>query len=159
MARQQSMFIICARDVDKKGRFAEEPGPTTYLRVPLDARSYDTSHVVKNKKTWRLAVAAAADGVQDDITDTTGDVLVFVHGYNNDMNAITWRTRTLQTTLAAQGWRGQVIAFDWPSDNSTLNYLEDRHDAAAVATQMVNDGIALLSEAQSDTDHPCKLNV
>src|SRR6202008_3844112 len=130
----ESMFIISARDTDKKGRFVAEPGPTRYLRVPLDASSYDTSHEVKSRQKWRLTVAAAADGVQDDITDTTGDILVFVHGYNNDMPAITWRTRTLQATLRAQAWRGQVIAFDWPSDNSTLNYLEDRHDAARGAT-------------------------
>lgn len=159
MAAKESLFIICARDADKKGRFAAEPGPTRYLRVPLEARSYDMSHEIKSRQKWRLAVAAAADGIQDEITGTSGDVLVFVHGYNNGLDAVTWRTRTLQTTLRAQAWRGQVIAFDWPSDNSTLNYLEDRSDAAAVADRMVNDAIALLVEAQHDTARPCQLNV
>ena len=159
MAIKQSMFIICARDADRKGKFVAEPGPTRYLRVPLDAQSYDTSHEIKSREKWRLAVRAAADGTEDEVTGITGDVLVFVHGYNNGLGAITWRTRTLQNTLKAQAWRGQVISFDWPSDNSTLNYLEDRSDAAKVADRMVNDGIALLAEAQQDAVHPCTINI
>jgi len=159
MATQASNFIICTRDVDSRGRFVAEPGPTRYLRVPQGLRKYDPTHEVKSRDRWRLAVRAAADGVEDEITGTTGDVLVFVHGYNNDMDAITWRTETLQSTLLAQGWRGVVISFDWPSDNSTLNYLEDRADAAEVADRMVSDAIGLLVEAQQDTEHPCKINV
>lgn len=159
MATPKSNFIICTRDVDSRGRFVAEPGDTRYLRVPQGVRKYDPSHEVKNRDKWRLAVRAAADGVEDEITGTTGDVLVFVHGYNNDMSAITWRTETLQNTLAAQGWRGLVIAFDWPSDNSTLNYLEDRSDASEVAQRMVGDAIGLLIDAQQDPAHPCKINV
>jgi esterase/lipase superfamily enzyme len=159
MATRKSNFIICTRDVDRRGRFVGEPGATRYLRVPKGVRKYDPSYEVKSRDKWRLAVRAAADGEEDDVSGTTGDVLVFVHGYNNDMDAITWRTETLQSTLAQQGWRGLVAAFDWPSENSTLNYLEDRSDAAAVADRMVSDAIALLVEAQSDTEHPCKINI
>lgn len=159
MAKQASNFIICTRDVDSRGRFVAEPGATRYLRVPQGIRRYDPSHEVKSRDRWRLAVRAAADGVEDEISGTTGDVLVFVHGYNNDMDAITWRTETLQNTLKQQGWRGLVIAFDWPSDNSTLNYLEDRSDAAEVANRMVSDAIQLLVEAQGDVENPCKINV
>lgn len=159
MGTNSSNFIITTRELSSKGRFLNEPGPTNFLRVPKGLRSYDSSHIVKSRDRWRLAVRAAADGVEDEITGTTGDVLVFVHGYNNDMNAITWRTETLQSTLNRQGWKGLVIAFDWPSDNSTLNYLEDRADAATVADRMVTDAIGLLVEAQQDTEHPCKINV
>jgi len=159
MATQKSNFIICTRDVDRRGRFVAEPGTTRYLRVPKGLRRYDPSFEVKSRDRWRLAVRAAADGVEDEVSGTTGDVLVFVHGYNNDMDAITWRTETLQSTLAQQGWRGLVLAFDWPSDNSTLNYLEDRSDAAEVADRMVSDAIQLLVEAQGDQENPCKINV
>jgi esterase/lipase superfamily enzyme len=159
MVEKASNFIICARDLDKKGRFVSEPGETRYLRVPQGLRVYDATFEVKHREKWRLAVRAAADGKEDDITGTTGDVLVFVHGYNNDMDAITWRTETLQATLREQGWRGLVIAFDWPSDNSTLNYIEDRSDASTVADRMVTDAIELLVEAQEDPKNPCKLNV
>jgi esterase/lipase superfamily enzyme len=159
MASAGSNFIICTRDTDRKGRFVAEPGDTRYLRVPPGVRRYDTSHEVKSRERWRLAVRAAADGVEDELTGSTGNVLVFVHGYNNDMSAITWRTEMLQSTLRAQGWQGVVIAFDWPSDNSTLNYLEDRSDASSVADRMVSDSIRLLVEAQQDEQNPCKLNV
>ncbi len=159
MVTSTSNFIICTRDVDSRGRFTAEPGATRYLRVPQGLRKYDPSHEVKSRDRWRLAVRAAADGVEDEITGTTGDVLVFVHGYNNDMEAITWRTEALQAGLSEQGWRGKVIAFDWPSDNSTLNYLEDRSDAAEVADRMVGDAIGLLVDAQSDAANPCKINV
>jgi len=153
-----SNFIICTRDVDSRGRFVAEPGPTRFLRVPQGQRKYDPSAEIKRDR-WRLAVRAAADGEEDEITGSSGDVLVFVHGYNNDMDAITWRTETLQQTMAAQGWRGVVVAFDWPSDNSTLNYLEDRSDAAAVADHMVTDAIGMLADMQTDTEQPCKINV
>jgi pimeloyl-ACP methyl ester carboxylesterase len=155
----QNNFIICTRDVDRRNRFKSEPGKTRFLRVPKGLRTYDPSYEIKSPDKWRLAVRAAADGVEDEVTGTTGNVLVFVHGYNNDMNAITWRTEKLQETLTAQGWNGVVIAFDWPSDNSTLNYLEDRSDAAQVAELMVTDAVQLLAVAQNDQAHPCKLNV
>ena len=159
MPSATSNFIICTRDADKRGRFRSEPGPTRFLRVPKGVRKYDTSCEIKSRDRWRLAVRAAADGVEDDITGTTGDVLVFVHGYNNTLDAITWRTEALQDSLKAQGWKGVVIAFDWPSNNSTLNYLEDRSDASEVAERMVTDSIELLLEAQNDTKNPCKLNI
>ncbi|MEX5684106.1 alpha/beta hydrolase [Pseudomonas silesiensis] len=82
-------------------------------------------------------VIATADGVEDEITGLTGDILFFVHGYNNDIPTVLWRTKTLQASLAAQGQKGLVVGFDWLSDNSTLNYLEDRSDAAKVAEQRV----------------------
>ncbi|HEX7867738.1 MAG TPA: alpha/beta fold hydrolase [Variovorax sp.] len=159
MATSSSNFIICTRDVDSRGRFVAEPGPTRYLRVPAGTRKYDTSFEVKSRDKWRLAVRAASDGQEDEITGSTGDVLVFVHGYNNDMEAVTWRTETLQATLRAQGWRGMVLAFDWPSDNATLNYIEDRSDASSVAERMVDDAIELLVNAQNDDKNPCKVNV
>lgn len=159
MANLKSNFIICTRDVDRRGRFVAEPGDTRFLRVPKGLRSYSPSHEIKSRDRWRLAVRAAADGKEDELTGSTGDVLVFVHGYNNDMEAITWRTEAMQRTLTAQGWGGLVIAFDWPSDNYTLNYLEDRADAAQVADRMVSDAIQLLVEAQHDDKHPCTINV
>jgi len=105
---------------------------------------------------------AAADGVEDEITGTSGDILVFVHGYNNDIETVLARTRMLQSTLAAQGWKGLVVGFDWPSDNSTLNYLEDRSDAADVSLRLVQESLELLIDAQVPSTpgvEPCRLNV
>jgi esterase/lipase superfamily enzyme len=79
-----------------------------------------------------------------------------VHGYNNDIGVVLQRQRRLQADLRAEGWRGIVVAFDWPSDNKTLNYLEDRADAAAVASQLVTHGIAPMAIGQLSG---CKTNV
>ena len=90
-----------------------------------------------------------------------GSVLVFVHGYNNDIQTVLWRTRKLQETLAHQGWKGVVVGFDWPSDNSTLNYHEDRSDAAQVALQLVTECLGLLVAGQKPRHgkRACQLDV
>jgi pimeloyl-ACP methyl ester carboxylesterase len=154
-------FIICARYQDKDGAYQPAPGPTRFLRVARTANDYSTAKVLKRDQ-WRTAVADAADGDEDEITGMTGDVLVFVHGYNNDIPIVLWRTRTLQDTLAKAGWKGLVVGFDWPSDNSTLNYHEDRWDASAVALGIVTDAIQLLVEAQDPAKNQgkaCTINV
>jgi pimeloyl-ACP methyl ester carboxylesterase len=157
----RSDFVICTRDRKRDGTFIAEPGDTRFLRVPHAATDYANAKIVTSDR-WRLSVRDAADGEEDEVTGTCGDVLVFVHGYNNDIPTVLWRTRTLQQTLTQAGWRGVVVAFDWPSENQTLNYLEDRSDAAGVANRIVNDVIKLLVEAQAvprtDAD-ACRLNI
>lgn len=85
-----------------------------------------------------------------------GDVLIFIHGYNNTIETVTKRQRYLQEDLAAEGFHGLVVSFDWPSADSTLNYLEDRWDAAAVATKLVTHGIQALAPGQQ---HGCETNI
>ena len=155
-----STYLICTRDV-YKGKFGEEPGDTTFLRVPGSARQYDPSHAVARNR-WTKLVIASADGVEDEITGATGDILFFVHGYNNDIPTVLWRTRILQQTLTAQGWRGLVVGYDWPSGNDTLNYLEDREDAQHVAVTLVDEALEILVGAQFPEDAsqpPCTINV
>jgi esterase/lipase superfamily enzyme len=84
-----------------------------------------------------------------------------VHGYNNTTESVLNRTRMLSQTLQQAGWKGLVIAFDWPSDNSTLNYLEDRSDAADTALKLTKDALALMIDAQDPTSGaaPCTLNI
>src|SRR5438094_8697996 len=114
-------YVICAREV-KGGQFTAEPGPLTYLRVPRDeARSRPTMQI--SQRRWVRDVRDAADGLADEKINPEGDVLIFVHGYNNDIPVILKRQRRLQDDLHGENWRGLVVAFDWPSDNSTLNYL------------------------------------
>ncbi len=157
----RNTFLICTRDVDKDGAFVAEPGDTRFLQVPLARREYSSADVVP-KDAWQKKVIAAADGEEDEITGSTGDILFFVHGYNNDVETILWRTRTLQESLSAQGWKGLVVGFDWPSDNSTLNYLEDRYDASQVAQRLVDDALQIVVDAQFPVDpkaRPCTINV
>ncbi|MFN4329263.1 MAG: alpha/beta hydrolase [Limnobacter sp.] len=154
-------FLICTRDIDENGVFLDEPGNTTYLKVPAEKREYSSRDAI-SKERWTRAVVAAADGEEDEITGSTGDILFFVHGYNNDIKTVLWRTRVLQDSLAAQGWNGLVVGFDWPSANSTLNYLEDRYDASRVSHRLVEEGLQIVVDAQFPVDpkvSSCTINL
>ena len=154
-------FVISCRNI-RRGRFGAEPDRIRYLRVPKDADDILPKHESSSKKRWRNGVITSANREIDPLSDSCGDVLVFVHGYNNDTDVVLWRTRQLPADLNAVGWKGRVIAFDWSSDNSTLNYLEDRDDASSVAIHLAREAVALLVDCQFPQDHddePCKMNV
>jgi esterase/lipase superfamily enzyme len=59
------------------------------------------------------------------------------------------RHRLLAADLKTAEFNGLVISFDWPCANSTLNYYEDRSDAAKTAKLLVDRGIRLLAEGQA----------
>lgn len=141
-------YIMCARR--RSGdKFTAEPGPVRYLRVPGDLEEYDASHIIGSPREWAAEVQGLADGDENpNSIGPTGDVLVFVHGYNNAIRDVLKRTRRLKSDLKAEGWHGEVVAFDWPSANQTLNYLEDRWDGAQVAIDLVTKAIRLLSDGQ-----------
>jgi len=144
-------FVITTRDVDSSGDFVAEPGPTRFLAVPDSCDDFTPKHTVASKEAWRTKLVAAARWPKPNVvTGTDGEVLIFVHGYNNTTQEILRRTDLLQQTLSAEGWDGMVVAFDWPSDNSTLNYLEDRFDASGVAGRLVREVLPVLLEAQAD---------
>ena len=129
--------------------------------MAIAKREYSNADAIP-KERWTKSVIAAADGEEDEITGSTGDILFFVHGYNNDIQTVLWRTRTLQESLSAQGWKGLVVGFDWPSNNSTLNYLEDRYDASQVAQRLVDEALQIVVDAQFPTDpkvNSCTINV
>lgn len=154
-------FLVCARAIGDNGEYIAEPGETSFLRVARRSNTYSPADAI-SKARWTKAVIAAADGEEDEVTGATGNILFFVHGYNNDIPTVLWRTRTLRQSLASQGWKGLVVGFDWPSDNSTLNYLEDRSDAAHVAQRLIDGALNILVQAQfpDDSNVPsCTINV
>ena len=146
-------YVISARNV-KKGEFEAEPGKIRYLKVP-ESELPKPAHEIPVKQ-WIEEVRDLADGKADRTISEGGDVLIFVHGYNNDTQVIRDRQLQLTKDFAAEQWRGVVISFDWPSDNSTLNYIEDRADAAAVAHELVIRGIRPLAEGQANG---CQTNI
>lgn len=162
----KTSFIVSARDTRADGSFGTEPGELQFLSVKASASDYGPAQAISRER-WRAALIKAADGDEDEITGKTGNVLIFLHGYNNDREAVLWRTRELQSTLSAVGWKGVVVAFDWPSDNSTLGYLEDRHDAAQVADRIVTELLPMLVPLERQTgngtvrdpDPECKIDV
>ena len=129
-----STYVTCTRRV-RKERFEAEPGPARYLRVPADRDPRPEDRIPK--AVWFREVRDRADGAADNRIDPAGDVLVFIHGYNNHPAIVMQRHRRLQADLWAEGFRGLVVSFDWPSASSVLNYVEDRWDAAQTAIDLV----------------------
>ena len=140
-----STYVICTRRV-RRERFEAEPGPARYLRVPADRNPRPADRI--SKADWLREVRDRADGAVDNRIDPAGDVLVFIHGYNNDQAVVMQRHRRLQADLWAEGFRGLVVSFDWPSASSTLNYLEDRWDAARTAIELVTACAKPLADGQ-----------
>ena len=173
---QRYDYVISVRSVDGKGRFEPEPGDETlFLKVPAQQAEYTPANKVSFER-WRSEVNEIALRNQETPLGSKGDLLIFVHGYNNKRSEILTRTRLLRETLLAEKWDGSVVAFDWPCDRSTLNYLEDRADARDTALRLVRDCIlklgaiqdpedrglwkkAGLSEAVRRRTRPCELNI
>lgn len=148
-------FFLCARAM-RKNTFIPEPGPTRYLKVP-EGKMPGPGHAV-SKGQWIKDLRKAAIWGKDsrDKHRDRGDLLVFVHGYNNDLEIINKRHEQLEKDLAGIGFKGKLMTFCWPSDDMALNYLEDRHDAKRSAMQLVSDGIAILSAQQTPG---CAVNI
>lgn len=163
-AARTHYYVIGSRQ-EKNGEFTAEPGDVCYLKVPV-AEIPRPAHKM-DAEPWLNEVRDLADGIADGkwsvrpaatpaSAKVVGDVLFFVHGYNNSLQVIRDRQLRLQSDLRAEGWRGLVVAFDWPSDEHTLNYYEDRSDAAAVADRLVRNGILPIAVGQ---ENGCETNI
>lgn len=152
-------FVFAARnELDRRGnrQFGNEPAKTTFLRVPDEAKAALPAHGVE-RSVWAKALRRAGRwGVDARTGKARGDILIYVHGYNNSPETVLHRHRLLASGLKAQGFKGAVASFDWPAAESTVNYLEDRHDAKISAMQLVSDGIHLLATMQ---EPDCTINV
>ena len=138
-------YVICVRKLRREA-FIAEPGKTRYLKVPRGDLPHH-QHEISPRK-WMDEVQDHADGFADNRIDPAGDVVVFVHGYNNSQDIVLKRHRQLQADLSAEGFRGLVVSFDWPSADSTVNYLEDRWDASETSIRLVSDVIVRLAARQ-----------
>lgn len=148
-------YILCAR-ATRNGNFIPEPGPSRYLKVPSGELPSPTHAIARSQ--WAKELREAATWGLDPRRDNQerGDLLVFVHGYNNDLQIISDRHEQLEKDLKGVGFKGAILTYCWPSDDRALNYLEDRHDAKKGAMQLVSDGIRLLSAQQTPN---CTINI
>jgi esterase/lipase superfamily enzyme len=147
-------YVIAVRNL-KKGQFGSEPGPTRFLSVPGNQLPKPSHKITRNE--WVKKVMKEAEVGVDSVTGRPrGDILIFIHGYNNNAEAIMWRHRRLKKDLSAKGYKGTVVSFDWPSNDVGINYLEDRSDARKTAIRLVDDGIRLFAVTQASG---CDMNV
>jgi esterase/lipase superfamily enzyme len=157
IAMAQFDYLISARRV-RGGAFEAEPGAIKYLKIPAAAAAATPAHEFQGTETqWIDEVRGGADGDENpNSISPTGDLLVFIHGYNNSLESVLWRQRKLAADLRAEQWRGLVIGFDWPSGDETLGYLEDRADAAQVAIELVHRCVKIIVRGQQAN---CKTNI
>lgn len=148
-------FVICTRETSGNS-FVPEPGKTMFLKIPDTAPIPKPSHAAKVDAWVRELFKQAIWGKDSRTGAPRGDILVFVHGYNNEQDTVMRRQRRLKADLATAGFKGAVVSFDWPSANMALNYLEDRHDAKATAMRLVDDCIKLFAARQTPD---CCINV
>src|SRR5579875_1767312 len=148
-------YVITVRAAEGSS-FGNDPGPTSFLEVPEGAPT-TAPHQAIDSGGWVRKVLAKAGRKRDETGVVRGDVLVFVHGYDNDPPIVLKRHRRLQADLPRYGYDGAVISFDWPSGNVALAYLEDRERAKLTAFQLVRDGIQRFARLQSGVD--CDTNV
>lgn len=149
-------YIITVRAQDSDGAFTDNPGPTQFLSVTDGQQDYSGATILA-RTHWVNQVLGLAGNNRDATGAVRGDVLVFIHGYNNTISNILARHRILKQQLPVHGFEGVVVSFDWPCDDVALAYLEDRERAKLTAFQLVRDCILLLARRQSQGD--CNANV
>ena len=143
---------MCVRNI-RAGAFGNEPGATHFLEVRGNSAP-SPDHRIR-KSDWIKGVQEAAKtGTVNGVP--SGDILFYVHGFNNSPRDVLDRHRKLEKGLAAQGYKGAVVSFDWPSANTAINYLEDRHDAKQTMLRLVNEGLVTFSRLQRAD---CRINL
>lgn len=164
-----SNFVISTRNIEGSGtsaKFGTEPGQALYLEVAngeIPRPSMGTS----DPKEWLAALIerATTGHHPDNIKNSRsgyrqGDILIFVHGFNNSMEDVMKRHDLLQRNLYAEGYQGAIVSFDWPSAELTLGYMEDRSDALATARQLVDKGIKILARSQAQQEeNKCDIDI
>lgn len=148
-------YVVTARAAQDSA-FSDDPGPTCFLQVPDGAGTIAPSNAIPRDE-WVRQVIAKAGRKLDQTGVMRGDVLVFIHGYDNEPPIVLQRHRRLQADLPQHGYRGAVVSFDWPAKQVALAYLEDREKAKLTAFRLVKDCIELFARMQGGGD--CDINV
>ncbi|WP_298836446.1 alpha/beta hydrolase [uncultured Roseobacter sp.] len=87
---------------------------------------------------WLSQVRAEAD---------TNEITIYVHGFNTRQSDMLRRLGKIRKGLRDKGYRGALIAWDWPSEGGIFSYDHDRNRAKETAHFMFSDGILPLLNA------------
>lgn len=137
-------YVMSVRAVSN-GSFVAEPGPTAFLSVP-DGQVPAPTHAIDADAWVRAVCEAATKGSSG--KPPGGSILFFIHGYYMSEQSIIAFHRRLRDDLAALGFKGVLVSFDWPCGDNVLAYLADRHRAKISALSLVRDGILRLAAQQ-----------
>ncbi len=145
-------YIMSVRKISRS-KFTDEIGDTHYLAVP-DGETPSPKYAIPMQE-WFEQVTKGARWKNEN-GEARGDLLFSVHGYNMNEVEVIERHRLLANGLFECGFKGMVVSFDWPSDDSALAYLPDRHKAKLTSMRLMSEGISYVSEKQKPD---CKINI
>jgi esterase/lipase superfamily enzyme len=153
LGEQMPKYWISVRQVQGDD-FTATPdlGSTRYLRVP-DGEIPKPQHQIAASQ-WVKEILASFPASKD---GPTGDILFFIHGYNNSICDVDRRHMLIQAGLTTNNFKCLVVSFDWPSGTDPLAYLPDRDKARLTAIRIVNAGVKLFVKAQQG--QKCDINV
>lgn len=103
---------------------------------------------------WSSKRTAKADWLKSVMDEAqSNEVLIYVHGFNTEQKDTFHRMELVERGLRAQGYKGAVIGFDWPSRGARffidIDYNGDRDKAKVVGRHLVGDLILPLLELSS----------
>jgi esterase/lipase superfamily enzyme len=168
------MYIITNRKVDPSGTGLKKLGTTISEKGPNELRLVKAT---KAGKEWRITVLPdkmtnamkreigipakvdvfssryVAKKVLNLAREKNRAVVIFVHGYNNDIEDVLERADGL-----SRNYNVEVLPFSWPANgggvlniSGTLSYKSDKRDALA-SVGALNQTLAKLQEILDETD-------
>ena len=136
------LLIASRRTLGHKRRHKRKKSANThYLAVSRHSAANSDDLVTDiGLSTWLTHVkdAGAAHGV-----------VVYVHGFNTPQKTMLARHYRMKHHLRQNGFKGVVIAFDWPNFASKWQYSADRDLALEVAPMLLTDVVAPIQQAVS----------
>lgn len=69
------------------------------------------------------------------------EVTIYIHGFNTPQTVMLERLRKFERGLPKHGYRGAILAFDWPSDGIVWSYDKDKNNAQKAAPHLITDVI------------------
>lgn len=115
------------------------------------ASPYDKNSFSLLPGDWQInAVSRLPDGLQWPDEGPRRDVLVYIHGFNQS-----FEQAVLDTARLADGvkFRGESIAFTWPSREKLLDYIHDRDSAMWSRDALESMLVELLSHPAVNNIH------
>ena len=125
-------------------------GPPRYLKLDATGAVVAQMPVTAWRKDLLAGCGKNAQG------QPAGDLLLFVHGFNVSFDHARAGDVDNLKGLAAAGWKGVYVSYDWPSFGDVLDYYKDRSNARASANGFIDTVIALFVRL---LDPDCDLSV
>ena len=112
-------------------------GPPRYLKLDVSGEVVAQMSVSAWRKDLLASAPKRADG------EPTGDLLLFVHGFNVSFDHARKGDVDNLEGLVSAGWEGVYVSYDWPSFGNVLDYYKDRSNARISANALIDNAIAL----------------